>query len=170
MILSQTQRLNISVITLKDAPFFVELMNTPHFKKYIGDRNINSIQDAEESLKNGILKSYDQHGFSYYKLQLKSNPEHTIGIVGLLKREYLDHPDIGFAFLPEFEGQGYGYEASMATLQLAKTKFNMNKVCAITQDNNANSIKLIEKLGLTFEKRVKPLDEDQELLLFAKNL
>lgn len=168
--IAETQRLLISKITLQDASFFLELTNTPNFIKYIGDKKLKTISEVENYLNAGILKSYKYFGFSYYKLQLKSNPEETIGIVGILKRDYLTDPDIGFGFLPQYEGKGYGYEASIATLELAKTKFNIDRICAITQDNNANSIKLIEKLGLTFEKRVKPLDEDQELLLFAKIL
>ncbi|MBQ0787367.1 MAG: GNAT family N-acetyltransferase, partial [Oceanihabitans sp.] len=89
---------------------------------------------------------------------------------GLIKRDTLEHVDIGFAMLPENEGKGYGYESSVAVLKLAKEVFKLQTIVAITLPTNAPSIKLIEKLGLTYQKRVKPFDTDEELLLFAKTL
>lgn len=166
----ETKRLLISKITLDDAPFFLELLNSPNFIKYIGDKKLSTIKGVENYLENGILKSYQVHGFSYYKLQLQSNPEKTIGITGILKRKELEHPDVGFSMLPEYEGKGYGYESSVAVMQYGKDKFNINTICAITLPNNKNSINLIEKLGLVYEKTVKPFADDEELLLFAKTL
>lgn len=169
MIVAKTQRLTISKVTLADAPFFLELVNTPNFKKYIGDKKLSTIEGVETYLKAGILKSYDEHGFSYYTLRLHDNDK-TIGIVGILKRDNLECPDIGFAMLPQFEGKGYGYESSMAMLQVAKEQFNINKIAAITLPYNVNSINLITKLGLEFEKKVKPFADEEELLFFAKLL
>lgn len=168
--ITETERLIISKVTLKDAPFFLELMNTPSWLKYIGDRNIKSTKDAEENLKNGILKSYTDNGFGFYKVLLKSENNKPIGISGLVKREQLDDVDIGFGFLPDYEGKGFGFESSVEIIKLAKSKFNLKRVVAITNPDNQNSIKLLEKLGLTFKKRVNPFDEDKELLLFAKDL
>ena len=151
MIIAETKRLILSEITLEDAPFFVALMNTPSFLKYIGDRNIKTLADAEIYLQKGILKSYKQHGFSYYKLNLKGDRNKTIGIVGLLKREQLTNTDMGFSFLPEYESKGYGYEASVAVITLAKETFKLKTLVAITNTDNNKSIKLLEKLGFTFE-------------------
>ncbi len=170
MIIAETERLLISKVSLQDAPFFVELMNTPHWLKYIGDRNIRSVKDAEANLKNGILKSYKDNGFGFYKVLLKAENNRTIGTAGLIKREQLDDVDVGFGFLPEYEGKGFGFEASVEIMKLAKSEFKLKKVVAITNPDNHNSIKLLEKLGLVFEKRVNPFEEDKELLLFAKTL
>ena len=170
MIVSKTNRLILSKITVQDAPFFVELMNTANFIKYIGDRNIKSIEDAASYLENGIIKSYQENGFSYYKVELEEDIGNILGIVGILKREQLECPDIGFAFLPQNEGKGYAFEATSELMCLAKEKFNIAKVSAITLEVNKSSIKLLEKLGLIFEKKVKPFDNDEELLLFAKTL
>jgi RimJ/RimL family protein N-acetyltransferase len=168
MIIAETQRLIISKVTIADAPFFVELMNTPHWLKYIGDRHIKTIKQAENHLKKGILKSYKDFGFGFYKLLLKHEQNKTIGVVGLVKRKELEHVDIGFGFLPDYEGKGYGYESSKEIIKLAKNKFNLKKITAITDPINTNSIKLLEKLGLTLEKKVIPFDDGKELLLFAK--
>lgn len=86
MIIVETERLLISKVSLIDAPFFVELMNTPHWLKYIGDRNIKSVKEAEEHLKNGILKSYKINGFGLYKILLKAENNKTIGTAGLIKK------------------------------------------------------------------------------------
>ena len=168
MTIAETQRLIITKITLEDAPFFVELMNTPHWLKYIGDRNIKTVQDAEENLKKGILKSYKEHGYGFYKLLLKEENNKTIGVAGLIKRKELEDTDIGFGFLPEYEGKGFGFEASVEIMKLAKHTFKLKRVLAITNPTNKNSIKLLEKLGLTYQKAINPFEEEKELLLFAK--
>lgn len=168
MIIVETNRLVISKFTTKDAPFFLELTNTPNWIKYIGDRNLKTVKDAEEYLKDKTLKSYSDFEFGFYKLQLKVENLKSIGTCGLIKRETLDDVDIGFAMLPEYESKGFGYESSMAIMELAKHKFNLKRISAITLPINKKSIKLIEKLGLAFEKKVKPFEDDQELLLFVK--
>ena len=168
--IAETNRLIISKITLDDAAFFLELVNTPNFIKYIGDRNLKTVEDAKTYLKNGTLKSYEDFGFGFYKLLLKEENNKAIGTCGLVKREQLDNVDIGFAMLPNYEGKGFGYESCIAVLKLAKEQFKLNKVLAITLPTNNNSIKLLEKIGLSYEKRVKPFEDDEELLLFAKNL
>mgnify|MGYP000044150586 FL=1 len=170
MKIAETERLLISEITLDDASFLLELVNTPNWIKYIGDRNIKTLEQAEDAIKNNYIKSYQTNGFGFYKLQVKEENNLTIGTCGLLKRDTLDHVDIGFAMLPNFEGKGFGFESSQAVLNVAKEKFNLDKIVAITLPTNTNSIKLLEKLGLSFEKRVKPFEDDQELLLFAKAL
>ena len=168
MPIAETNRLIISKFTLKDAPFFLELTNTPNWIKYIGDRNLKTVQDAEEYIKNRTLRSYSEFEFGFYKLQLKNENQKSIGTCGLIKRETLDDVDIGFAMLPEYESKGFGYESSLAIMELAQHKFNLKRILAITLAINKKSIKLIEKLGLTFEKKVKPFEDDEELLLFVK--
>jgi RimJ/RimL family protein N-acetyltransferase len=170
MIVKKTNRLTISKVTLKDAPFFLELMNTPNWIKYIGDRNIKTIKEAETYLKKGILKSYATLGYGFYKVALKPNPNTSVGICGLIKREELNIPDLGFALLPQHEGKGYGYESSIAVLEQARNEFGITKVGAITLEVNTNSIKLLEKLNFSFEKKIKPFDDDEELLFFAKRV
>ena len=170
MIIAETSRLIISKITLDDAPFFLELVNTPGWIKFIGDRKIKTIKQAQEAIKNGHLKSYQTYGFGFYKLQLKEQSNKTIGTCGLIKRDSIEHVEIGFAMLPDYDVKGFGFESSKAILELAKNQFNINEISAIALPTNVNSIKLLEKLGLSFEKRVKPFEDDEELLLFVKTL
>lgn len=170
MKIAETNRLILSKVTLKDAAFFMELTNSPKWIEFIGDRDIKNIADARVYLKKTILKCYAEHDFGFYKVLLKNENKKIIGISGLVKREQLEDVEIGFGFLPGYEGKGYGYESSLAVLDLAKEKFKVKRIAAITLPKNSNSIHLIEKLGLVYQKRVKPFDDDEELLLFAKNL
>ena len=170
MIIAETERLKISLFTLNDAIFFLELTNTPNWIKYIGDRNLKTINDAKVYLSNGTLKSYLDFGFGFYNIQLKTENLKPIGTCGLIKRPQLDDVDIGFAFLPEYEGFGFGFESSIAIMELAKNRFNLKKLLAITLPINTNSIKLIEKLGFELEKKANVFDDGEEVLLFAKTL
>ncbi|AUC82686.1 GNAT family N-acetyltransferase [Lacinutrix sp. Bg11-31] len=169
MIVAETNRLIISEFTIKDAPFFMELVNTPNWLKYIGERNIKTIKQAEERITNSHLNSYKNHGFGFYVLRLKESLK-PVGTCGLIKRDTLENIDLGFAMLPEYEGLGFGFESSQAIIKLAKEKFKIEKIVAIALEINKNSIKLLEKLGFHFEKKVKPFEDNEELLLFAKKL
>ena len=170
MVVAETERLLLSKISLEDASFILNLMNTPKWIKYIGDRNVRTLEDARNYIQNNQLKSYETHGFGYYKLQLKESNLKPIGSFGLVKRDTLPYIDIGFSLLPEYEGQGFGYEGASAIMQLAKDTFDIEMLGAITLPENTASIALLEKLGLSYQKRVKPFEDDEELLFFAKEL
>ncbi|MDW5287187.1 GNAT family N-acetyltransferase [Formosa sp. PL04] len=170
MHISSTERLHIEELNTADAPFILELLNTPNWLKFIGDRNIKSTKAAEDYITNNHLKSYRENDFGFYKLLLKSENLKPIGCCGLIKRPELEGVDIGFAFLQEYEGRGFGFESASAILDIAKTKFKLNEVLAIALPTNPNSIKLLEKLGLTYQKTIIPFDDGKELLLFAKKL
>ncbi|GGI56036.1 GNAT family N-acetyltransferase [Winogradskyella haliclonae] len=170
MKIAETERLILSKITVEDAPFILELMNTPGWLKFIGDRNVRTVADTEDYIKNNQLKCYEKHDFGYYKMCLKSDNLKPIGTAGLLKRDTLEHVDIGFSILPKFHGKGYGFETSSELLNLAKHTFHIKTVCAITLPTNKVSIGLIEKLGFKYKKTVNPFEEDKNLLLFEKQL
>jgi len=163
--ISDTERLKLRELTLGDAAFIVELVNSPGWIKYIGDRNIKTVEQAKEYLENGPLKSYKENGFGLWLVETKDNKK-PIGMCGLLKRDYLDHPDIGFAFLPEFIRKGFGFEAASATVSLAKNQIKLHNLCAITMPGNHASIKLLEKVGLKFTKSFSPPGNQEELHLY----
>ncbi|WP_298893989.1 GNAT family N-acetyltransferase [uncultured Psychroserpens sp.] len=170
MQIAETNRLILTKITTDDAPFILELMNTPGWIKYIGDRNVKTVEQAATYIQNNQLKCYEDFEFGYYIARTKSKNMTPIGSFGLLKRDTLDHVDIGFSLLPDYEGLGYGFEGANAVMRLAKNTFNIKTISAITLPENQPSIHLLEKLGLSYQKRVKPFDNDEELLLFVKDL
>ena len=169
MIIAETPRLIISEFQVQDAPFYLKLLNSPKWIEYIGDRHLKSVEDAETYLQEKTIPSYKKQGYGFYKITLKDTNQ-PIGTCGLIKRAKLEHTDLGFALLPEYESKGFGYESSKAILELAQSKFDLKRVYGITLEHNTDSIKLLGKLGLVYEKKVKPFAEEEELLLFAIDL
>ena len=141
------------------------LLNTPGWLKYIGDKNVRTIEDAVNYLENGPIKSYKENGFGLWLTSLKNNGT-RIGMCGLVNRESLKDIDIGFALLPEYSKLGYGYEIAYATINYLSHVLRIEKVVAITDSNNIPSIKLLNKLGLQFEKSLN-LSENDTVLLFS---
>lgn len=166
MSILETERLILREFTTDDTKFIVELLNSDGWLKYIGDRNVKSEEQAVNYLMNGPIKSYKLHGFGLSLVELKNNKT-PIGMCGLIKRENLEYPDIGFAFLPEFMGKGYAFEIANATIIFAKEELKFDKIVAITVSYNKNSIKLLEKIGLKYIKPYFLPYEDEELMLFS---
>ena len=149
----ETERLLLREFTTDDTAFILELVNSAGWLQYIGDRNIKSVEQAKAYLENGPIKSYRENGFGLCLVERKDDAK-AIGMCGLLKREYLDTPDMGFAFLPEFNGNGYAYEIANATVEYAKNKLKISTVSAIAMANNEKSIRLLEKMGFSFKKTI----------------
>jgi RimJ/RimL family protein N-acetyltransferase len=168
MIITSTERLHIRELSVHDAPFILRLVNSPSWLKYIGDRNVKTEEDAKKYLKNGPLKSYDDNGFGLYHVALRVD-QTPVGMCGLIKRPDFDSPDIGFAFLPEYEGKGYGYESASDVMDYCKTEFHIKRVLGITLEANVASVHLLEKLGLSFEKKFIYESTKEELMLYALN-
>jgi RimJ/RimL family protein N-acetyltransferase/GNAT superfamily N-acetyltransferase len=165
MIKLQTDRLLIEEVSTADGAFIYRLLNSSNWLKFIGDRGIRSLDDALEYIENSLIKSYLDNGFGLYKLiNVKSNL--PIGLCGLLKRQAFDHPDIGFAILPSYEGKGYVFEAAEAILNHAKLQLQIDKVLAITTTMNFRSQKLLISLGLKMEGLVD-YDAKGDFLLFS---
>lgn len=168
MIVAETERLLISKISAEDAEFYLQLVNTPNWIKYIGDRGVKTKEDAKKRIEDTILKNYEKYAYGAYKLTLKSTRE-LVGSCGLYKRDVFEYPDLGFAMLEGEEGKGYGYESSLAILKLAKVQFKIAEIYAITLPTNTSSIKLLKKLGLKHLK-TEVFFEDDALMLFSKTL
>src|SRR5689334_7517012 len=127
----ETERLILREITSEDALFILELLNTPSFKKYIGDRGVRSVDDASAFIETRYRKSYRDHGYGLYAVELK--PDNTpVGMCGFVRRDTLPGPDIGFAFLPEYEGKGYGFESASAVLNFGQEILGFGRILAIT--------------------------------------
>jgi RimJ/RimL family protein N-acetyltransferase len=162
----ETERLQLRQLEVTDAPFIVALMNTPGWLEFIGDRQIKTNEGAIRYLQNGPLKSYEQNGFGLSLVELKKD-QTPIGMCGILKRDSLENPDIGFAFLPEFTGKGYAFEIAHATLNYAKDKLKLETIYAITIPSNAKSIQLLERIGLSFLRSIDNSNEISKLHLYS---
>ena len=166
MIVLETERLFLRGFNAGDAEFILALLNEPSFLRFIGDKKVRSLQDAEKYILNGPVASYERHGFGLCLVELKET--HTpIGMCGLLKREELPDPDIGFAFLPDFWNKGFAYEAAAAVMKDARERLNLERILAITNQDNEASIKLLQKLGLQIERLIKMSTDSTELFLLS---
>lgn len=146
----ETERLALRELrTADDAEFVYALLNTPKFIKYIGDRGVHSAKDAADFIENRYRVSYRDNGYGLYVVERKSDGV-SVGLCGFVKRDTLPGPDVGFAFLPEFEGLGYGYESADAVMKYGRDTLGFIDVLAITSLNNEASIRLLEKLGFTY--------------------
>lgn len=145
-----TPRLRLLELEDGDAPFVVELLNSEGFLRHIGDRGVRTTEGALRYIAEGPRASYAAHGFGLWKAQRKSDGV-LVGMSGLLQRDYLPQPDLGYAFLPQFQGQGYASEAGAAVLQHGFTARGMDRILAIVSPDNAGSARVLEKLGMADE-------------------
>ena len=153
MIVLETDRLVLRRLTLDDAEFIFELVNEPSFIENIGDKGVRSLDDAREYLGIGPLESYQRFGFGLFLVLLKDG-QVPIGMCGLLQRETLEHPDVGFAFKPDFWRKGYASESAAAVLEYGRTELGMEQIVAVTSPDNAGSAAVLEKIGLRFDRMV----------------
>lgn len=164
--LFQTERLNLRELTSADAPFLLELLNEPGILQNIGDRGVRSLEDARRYVMDGPALSYAQHGFGLWRVGLKPTDE-AVGICGLIQREYLDDPDVGYAFLQRVWGQGLAEEAARACLKYGYEVLGLKRIVAITAMENPGSIRVLEKIGLRFDKVIRPPGGDGESRYFT---
>jgi RimJ/RimL family protein N-acetyltransferase len=167
-IIIETERLLLKEFTVDNAPFILQLVNSEGWLKYVGDRNIKTVQQATDYLNNGPIKSYQANAFGLWLVELKADGT-PIGMCGLIKRDSLDNIDIGFAFLPAYTGQGYAYEAAKKTLQYGFDQLQQEKIVAITLPTNHASINLLEKIGMKYEEAFTTKDTKEVLFIYSVN-
>ncbi len=157
----ESERLLLNPVTLDDFNFIKTLVNTDGWIQFIGNRNINTIEDA----KNYITRIIENKEVTYWVVKTK-NTNTSIGIITFIKRDYLEFHDLGFAFLPEFGKNGYAYEASSLVINMLKSNKLQKTILATTIPENSKSILLLEKLGFTFQEKI---ENNAETLAVYKN-
>ncbi|GAA0206862.1 GNAT family N-acetyltransferase [Kangiella japonica] len=167
MIITQTERLTIRYIEDKDASFLLDLYNQPAFLKNIGDRGVHDLGSAQEFIKS-TRQRYEQFGFWLYLLEEISTGQ-PVGVNGLLQRDFLDAPDIGFGIDQKHWRKGYAFESSQAIIKHA-SDFSYERLLAITSPKNANSINLLLKLGFDFSKFDDLEGRGEQVNLYEINL
>jgi RimJ/RimL family protein N-acetyltransferase len=168
-VLFETERLILREATKEDAQFLYDLVNSPDWLKYIGDRGVHNLDDARKYAINRVLLHCRKDGFGFHVMERKSDGS-SLGMCGLVKREFLEDIDIGYALLPEFYGKGYAYEAAHAMMLFAEQHLKLPRIAAITTTNNLPSIRVLEKLGFRHEKNFFAPNDKEELMLFGRAL
>ncbi|HHQ4662887.1 TPA: GNAT family N-acetyltransferase [Aeromonas veronii] len=162
-----SSRLILREMIATDAPFILELLNDCDFYRYIGDRGIRTLEQAQEYIQQGPAVSYARYGHGLYLVERKEDGA-SLGICGLIKRDTLEQVDIGYAFLPQYRGQGYAIEAAQAALADGKSRLGIGQVVAIVTPGNERSIGLLAKLGLVRSRLVKLSEDADECLLLEQ--
>lgn len=169
MRIAETARLTLRHMRRSDAPFVLRLVNEPAWLRYIGDRGVRDLADAERYIEAGPVAMYAARGFGLYHVALTAD-DTSIGLCGLIKRDGLDDVDLGFAFLPEHWGHGYAVESGTAVLAHSRAALGLRRLVAITSPDNDASGRVLRRLGFAFERRVTLAPAGEQLLLFGVNL
>ena len=154
----ETERLIVRELVESDAEFILDLLNQPSFIKYIGDRNVRTADEAKDFIETRYRKSYEDNGYGLYLVELKtpdSRLQTAVGICGFVKRDNFQYADIGFAFLPQFEKQGYAFESASALMEYGRKVLEFKEVLAITTQDNESSRRLLEKLEFKFDELIE---------------
>jgi RimJ/RimL family protein N-acetyltransferase len=165
----ETARLTLREIELEDAPFIFELMNEPPWIRFIGDRGIRTVADARAFIADHLRPSYRRDGFGFWLVQLTAD-DTSLGICGLIKRPALEYVDIGFALCERYWGHGYAREAAEAVVDFARERAGLKKLAAMANPDNERSARLLEALGLQFEKMIRLPEEDTDVRFFLCDL
>lgn len=171
-LVAETPRLRLRAMVderADDAALMLTLLNEPSFIQHIADRGVRTLDQASEYLRRGALRSYSEHGLGMYAIERKDTGE-LIGNAGLVRREGLDGPDIGYALLPAHVGQGLAEEAARAVMADAKQRLHLHRLLAIVNPDNTASIRLLQKLGFVFERMTTLPHVDREVGLYHVHL
>ena len=166
MTVLETERLVLSRLSYDHCEFIFELVNEPSFKQYIGDKDVNSMEDARRYLREGPIESYHLFGYGLFLVTLKDTKE-PAGICGLVRREEFDDPDLGFAFLSRYRRNGYAGESAEAVLEYGFGSLELGRIIAIADPDNEPSVRLLERLGFVYECEVRMTGDDHDISMFA---
>ena len=164
-----TERLTLRHLESSDAGFMLALLNDPSFLHNIGDRGVRTVDEARAYITTGPVSKYRHGGFGMYRIGVRANDQ-PAGICTLLQRETLEHPDLGFALLPEFRSRGFAYESSAAMIAYARDVLSLVRLVAIAAPGNEASARLLRKLGFAAEHTVRLSEDGEVMALFARAL
>lgn len=161
-----TKRLHLRWLAPGDEDILLAVWNDPAFVRNVGDRGVRTLEQASDAMAEGPLMLYEKYGYGPFRVSLAVS-DVAIGLCGLFKRDNLEDPDIGFALLPDYCGQGLAYEAALAITDYARDTLRLPRMTAIVSAANTASIGLIEKLGLEFDSMILMPGEEEEICLYA---
>ncbi|WP_063344319.1 GNAT family N-acetyltransferase [Vibrio jasicida] len=164
-----TERLTLRLVSVEDASFILELYNQPDFYRFVGDKQIRTLEEAKRYIQDNMLRMQELKGVSLLVVETNHDKQ-PIGICGLVKRDILTAFDIGYGYLPHAYGKGYAIEAAAAVVEFARDEMRIENLVAITNNDNIRSISLLEKLGFQFERIEQTYDNGRTLQLYTMTL
>jgi ribosomal-protein-alanine N-acetyltransferase len=166
----ETERLTLREMSGADAPFVLEILNDPGFIRFVGDRGVRTVEGAARYVEERFAESYRRHGFGLWLVETKGERV-PVGMCGLLKRgEPVPGVEVGYAFLPPFRSKGYAFEAASASARHAREVLGLDHLYAVVNPDNDISSRVLEKLGMKFERAVRLSGEESDVNLFSADL
>lgn len=165
----ETERLSLREMSEADAAFVLEILNDPGFIRFVGDRGVRTLESAARYIDERFVEGYRQNGFGLWLTETKDERV-PVGMCGLVTRKELNVVEVGYAFLPPFRSRGYAFEAASATLRYARDVLGQSRLYAVVDSDNALSIRVLEKLGMKFERMVRLSADEPEIKLFSTEL
>ena len=166
MTVLETERLLLARLSYDHCEFIFELVNEPTFKRFIGDKDVHSLEDANCYLREGPIGSYERFGYGLFLVTVKED-DMPAGICGLVRREEFDDPDLGFAFLERYRQKGYASESAGAVLEYGFYELGLRRIIAMADPDNEHSVRLLDNLGFAYERKVRMPDDDHDINLFS---
>ena len=166
MTVLETERLLLSRLSYEHCAFIFELVNEPSFKRFVGDKDVNSPEDARHYLREGPIGNYERFGYGLFLVTVKE-ARIPAGICGLVKRDEFDDPDLGFALLKRYRRNGYASESGEAVLAYGFEELTLRRIIAMADPDNEPSVRLLDKLGFLYERKVRMPDDDHDINLFS---
>lgn len=163
----QSERLRLSELTVEDAATVLALLNEPDFIRNIADRQVRTLAQATQYLLDGPVASYRQHGFGMWLIRRKADQQ-PVGLCGLIQRDFLTLPDLGYAVFAAYSGQGYTSEAAAAVLQYARDQLQLSQLCAIVAPDNQASLRILHKCGFVLQRELQ-LPDNQKRVLYLEH-
>jgi RimJ/RimL family protein N-acetyltransferase len=157
----ETRRLALRRLETGDAPFILALLNDPGWIRFIGDRGVRTLEAARAYLEARLIPPYDQHGFGLWMVEPREGGA-PMGICGLVKRDNLPDPDLGYAFMPDFRGKGFARESALAVRDHATGELGMKRLLAITSPANVASARLLAALGFVMHGEMPWAGDDKD--------
>ncbi|MFY1046382.1 GNAT family N-acetyltransferase [Chryseobacterium sp. GP-SGM7] len=145
----ETNRLLLREFEIIDAESFYELNLNPNVIKYTGNSAFKDIDEAREFLEN--YSDYHKNGYGRWAVIDKFTNQ-FLGWCGLKYDEKLDETDIGFRFFEHFWNQGLATESAKACIDYGFKELNLKTILGRAMKENTASIKVLEKIGLQYEK------------------
>jgi len=169
LIILKTKRLFLRRLVRDDAEFILHQLNEPSWLKFIGDKNVYSLNDAKKYIELAPMTMYERYGFGLFLVCAKETSI-PLGLCGLMKRDNLDDADLGYAFLPEFWKQGFALEAVESMIDYAKNTHKLSRILALSKSSNTASIKLLNKVGFLFDRDLKLKEDEDKLQIYQLQL
>ena len=146
----ETDRLRFATWSEDDWVEFQKIASDPLVVRYLG----SGVPWPEERVREFVTRqceSLEKDGFCLWKL-LPKDSDTLVGICGLQRLG--DGPDveIGWWLAPDYWGKGLATEAARHALAYGFEVANLERIVAIAQAANRDSLRVMEKIGMRFER------------------